>query len=58
MPNFSLSDEIFERAAQQFPTPFHLYDRIGKTVYTPHKGGDQIGQKYDRCDPRGRKGDC
>ena len=29
MPNFSLDDEIFERAAQQFPTPFHLYDEAG-----------------------------
>ena len=26
MPNFSLPDEIFESAAAQFPTPFHLYD--------------------------------
>ena len=29
MPNFSLDDGIFERAAQQFPTPFHLYDEAG-----------------------------
>ena len=29
MPNFSLDDEIFVRAAQQFPTPFHLYDEAG-----------------------------
>ena len=29
MPNFSLSDEVFVRAAQQFPTPFHLYDEQG-----------------------------
>ena len=29
MPNFSLDDEIFERAAQQIPTPFHLYDEAG-----------------------------
>ena len=26
MPNFSLEDAVFEQAAQQFPTPFHLYD--------------------------------
>ena len=26
MPNFSLNDEVFFRAAEQFPTPFHLYD--------------------------------
>lgn len=29
MPNFSLSDEVFVRAAQQYPTPFHLYDEQG-----------------------------
>ena len=26
MPNFTRSDEVFLRAAEQFPTPFHLYD--------------------------------
>ena len=29
MPNFSLSDDVFTRAAAQFPTPFHLYDEAG-----------------------------
>ena len=29
MPNFSLPDEVFTRAAGQFPTPFHLYDEQG-----------------------------
>ena len=29
MPNFTLPDEVFERAARQFPTPFHLYDEAG-----------------------------
>ena len=29
MPNFSLSDAIFEDAAARFPTPFHLYDETG-----------------------------
>ena len=29
MPNFSLSDEVFTRAAEQFRTPFHLYDEAG-----------------------------
>ena len=29
MPNFSLKDEVFFRAAEQFPTPFHLYDEQG-----------------------------
>ena len=29
MPNFSLKDEVFVRAAEQFPTPFHLYDEEG-----------------------------
>ncbi len=29
MPNFTLSDEVFTRAAGQFPTPFHLYDENG-----------------------------
>lgn len=29
MPNFSLSDEVFLRAAEQFPTPFYLYDEEG-----------------------------
>ena len=29
MPNFSMSDEVFRRAAEQFPTPFHLYDEAG-----------------------------
>ncbi len=26
MPNFSLEDPVFIAAAEQFPTPFHLYD--------------------------------
>ena len=29
MPNFSLDDDVFVRAAEQFPTPFHLYDEQG-----------------------------
>ena len=29
MPNFSLSDSVFQQAAEQFPTPFHLYDEEG-----------------------------
>lgn len=29
MPNFSLPDMVFEQAAQQFSTPFHLYDEKG-----------------------------
>lgn len=29
MPNFSLSDEVFLRAAELFPTPFYLYDEGG-----------------------------
>ena len=29
MPNFSLSDDVFLRAAERFPTPFHLYDEAG-----------------------------
>ena len=29
MPNFSLNDDVFVRAAEQFPTPFHLYDEQG-----------------------------
>lgn len=29
MPNFTLPDSVFERAAAQFPTPFHLYDEAG-----------------------------
>ena len=29
MPNFSLADAVFEQAAAQFPTPFHLYDEAG-----------------------------
>ena len=29
MPNFSLPDSVFFRAAQEFPTPFHLYDERG-----------------------------
>jgi len=29
MPNFSLADSVFEQAAQQFATPFHLYDEAG-----------------------------
>ena len=34
MPNFALSDEVFFRAADAFPTPFHLYDENGirKTI--------------------------
>ena len=26
MPNYALSDSVFEEAAARFPTPFHLYD--------------------------------
>ena len=29
MPNFTLKDDVFFRAAEQFPTPFHLYDEVG-----------------------------
>ena len=29
MPNFSLPDAVFEKAASLFPTPFHLYDESG-----------------------------
>ena len=29
MPNFALRDEVFEMAAEKFPTPFHLYDEAG-----------------------------
>ena len=29
MPNFNLTDEVFQGAAAQFPTPFHLYDEAG-----------------------------
>ncbi len=29
MPNFALSDSIFQEAARRFPTPFHLYDENG-----------------------------
>ena len=29
MPNFTLQDDVFFRAAEQFPTPFHLYDETG-----------------------------
>ncbi len=29
MPNFLLSDDVFFRAAEAFPTPFHLYDEAG-----------------------------
>ena len=29
MPNFSLPSDVFTRAAERFPTPFHLYDERG-----------------------------
>lgn len=29
MPNFSLSDAVFQEAARRFPTPFYLYDEKG-----------------------------
>ena len=29
MPNLTLPDTVFEQAAAQFPTPFHLYDEAG-----------------------------
>jgi diaminopimelate decarboxylase len=29
MPNYSVPDSVFIRAAEQFPTPFHLYDEAG-----------------------------
>lgn len=29
MPNFSLDDSVFAAAAEQFPTPFYLYDERG-----------------------------
>ena len=29
MPNFTIPSGVFTRAAEQFPTPFHLYDEAG-----------------------------
>ena len=29
MPNFSLSDDVYRAAAEQYQTPFHLYDEHG-----------------------------
>ena len=29
MPNFNLSDDVFQKAAERYPTPFHLYDERG-----------------------------
>ncbi len=29
MPNFSLTDDVFQEAARQYATPFHLYDESG-----------------------------
>ncbi len=29
MPNFAIPDAVFEAAANQFPTPFYLYDEAG-----------------------------
>ena len=29
MPNFALQDDVFEKAARLFPTPFHLYSEEG-----------------------------
>ncbi len=29
MPNFALKDDVFQKAAERFPTPFHLYDEAG-----------------------------
>ena len=29
MPNYALNDAVFRAAAEQFPTPFHLYDENG-----------------------------
>ncbi|MBQ8201402.1 MAG: diaminopimelate decarboxylase [Clostridia bacterium] len=29
MPNFTLNDNVFEQAAAQYATPFHLYDEAG-----------------------------
>ena len=29
MPNFTLADDVFLRAAAQYPTPFYLYDAAG-----------------------------
>ena len=29
MPNYSLPDSVFRQAAEQFRTPFHLYDEHG-----------------------------
>ncbi len=29
MPNFTLTDDVFRKAAELFPTPFHLYDEHG-----------------------------
>ena len=29
MPNYSIPSEVFISAAEQFPTPFHLYDEAG-----------------------------
>ena len=29
MPNFTLTDAVFQQAAERYPTPFHLYDEKG-----------------------------
>ncbi len=29
MPNFTLTDDVFRKAAELYPTPFHLYDERG-----------------------------
>ena len=29
MPNFAVPDDVFVRAAEEFPTPFYLYDEAG-----------------------------
>ena len=44
MPNFVLPDEVFLRAAGQFPTPFHLYDE-----HEIRKRARQLNEAFSWC---------
>ena len=51
MPNFSLPDDVFLRAAQQFPTPFYLYDEGGirrtvRALQRAFSGLPEIGRAH------------
>lgn len=60
MPNFSLPGQVFLAAAQQYQTPFHLYDEaaIRRTARPPesrffrHAGVSGVFRRQGAAHPR------